>query len=192
MKWTIAAKKFLRALWDSLWAEPADQAKDQAVQPTPITKKEPTSLLDSFDDFYEEGMYKIIRKEIDADPHTRWGKDFHALIISDRCAGRAIGLCEYLKARTDLKVLIRDNARSIQKTIELRAPDIVIFVGYQENKENYDILTAQQGQRPYLVVMYACVDNMIQSECAQYGIPLMYHCKEPTAGFVGVLMENLK
>lgn len=181
MKWTDV-KKILQSLFGE---------EDQAVQPAPIIKKEPTSLLDSFDDFYEEGMYNKMRKEIDADRHTHWGKNIHALIISDRCAGRAIGLCEYLKARTDLKVRIRDNARSIQKAVEFRAPDIVIFVGYQENKENYDILTTRQGQRPHLVVMYANVDDLIRSECTRYGIPLMYHCKEPTAYFVDVLRVNI-
>ena len=143
------------------------------------------------DEAYEIAMYHKIQREIANAPHTQWGKDLHALIISDRCGGRALGLCEYLITRTDLSVRIRSNAKSIREAVKSHTPDIVIFVGYQESKENYDILKAQWGQRPYLAVMYASVDFVIQTECERYGIPLMYHSMNPVTGFVGVLRDNL-
>ena len=147
------------------------------------------SLLESMDDPLERSRYRKMQKEIETDPHIQWGKNINVLIISDRCGGRAFGLYNFLMARTDLSVRIRDNAPIIREAVQYCTPDIVIFVGYQKNRENYRILKDRE-HNPFLAVMYASVDFIIRDECERYDIQHMYHCMDPTADFIRFLKNH--
>jgi len=165
--------------------------KNQTFLPDHVAIGAP--LLASMDDPYEAFTYCKIRHEIESDPHIQWSKNIHALIISDRCGWRAIGLYEYLTARTNLtSVRIADNPETIRKAIKTCQPHIVIFVGYQKDKANYQMIPALQKKAQMVVAMFASVDTVIELECKRFGIPLMYDCLESLADFVNMLRIHLQ
>lgn len=166
--------------------------KDHAFLPDNIACQVGARLLASMEDVYERLVYRQIRGEFVSAPHIPWGKNIHVLIISDRCGGRAVGLYEYLTAKTDLTtVCIADSPLAIQTAMQQGIPDIFIFVGYQEDKRNYQILDAMRNNRQKVVAMYAHLDYVIRTECETFGIPLIYHSMNPLADFVGILRQHL-
>ena len=164
--------------------------KSHAFLPGHIAAQIGKPLIDSMGDAYEDGMYHWIRQGIETDRHIQWGENIHALIISDRCGGRAVGLYEYLTGKTNIaSVRIRDNPQAIQEAVQSCAPQIIVFVGYQNRKENYAILKTMRKQ-PCFAVMYASLDFIIDDECQKYGIQEMFHCMSPLAEFVKKLSGN--
>jgi len=163
--------------------------KSHAFLPKHITEQIGKPLMDSMGEVYEDTMYHLIRLQISIDSHIQWGENVHALIISDRCGGRAVGLYEYLTGKTNLaSVRIRDNPQAIQEAAQSCAPQIIVFVGYQKCKANYEILKTIWKQ-PHFAVMYASLDFIIDRECQRFGIQEMFHCLNPLADFVKVLQR---
>jgi len=119
-----------------------------------------------------------------------WGEGEKALIISDRCPGRAYGLCNYLEKKTDLSVEIAATTDEAGQKLRYGAPDILIFVGYQENTENYKIKELVYRKNPFtVVVMFALLDSLINNICHEQEIPYMFSSSMPLQRFVTFLIE---
>ena len=71
------------------------------------------------------------------------------------------------------QIQIADNPKAIRKAICHRFPDIIIFVGYQQCKENYWILNMLREDTQVVVAMYAYIDTVVKRECVRHGIELI-------------------
>lgn len=143
-------------------------------------------------DCFERFMYQRIIKEMNNDPHIKWGNGLNTIIISDRCPGRAHGIYEYIKQKTDISdILLFQDFMSLKAYMNTAIPDIVIFVGYQENHSNYQVIKHVREVNPQvLIAMYAGVDNLIRSVCKENYIYFMYDNFGSTKGFIKNIRKN--
>jgi len=148
-------------------------------------------ILERLYDLSEKEDYVAITEQIKKDSHFDWGKGLNALIISDRCPGRANGLTDYLFEKTDLSnIMLLRTFVDAQEYINGVIPDILIFVGYQEDKQNYRVQDIVLKQNPNaFIMMYAFLDNHIKTHCAENGILYAFSSTKPVADCVSCIKE---
>ena len=149
--------------------------------------------LEATDDFVEQKDYERIVEQFKADPDIEWGGGLNALVISDRCPGRANGLTEYLFDKTDLSnVMLLKTLNDAQAYVTEVIPDILIFVGYQEDAQNYKVQDIVLKLNPRaLIVMYALLDGHIRQHCIDNDIQYAFSSTKPVADFIAYIQKSL-
>lgn len=139
----------------------------------------------NLEDYYREEIRRLNKQS----SYISWGRDLHILMISDRGSGRIVGLCEYLHEKTDFtSVKIVNSLKEAHKHIQLIIPDIVIFVGMQDHKENYKIIEEIKEKNINIFpAMYAANDCYVERECEKYGICCIGDCCLPTDLFINTM-----
>lgn len=136
---------------------------------------------------YIEGyQYHWFTKQSQENPKHNWGDNLNILMMSDRCPGRARGLCDYLRSNTKLSsVKLCHTLEDAKDYIQKVSIDILMFVGYQENKSNYDIKRILKGRNNRVYsVMYAFLDSIIERYCNKYKIKYAFSYTKPVAELI--------
>ena len=141
------------------------------------------------DELSEKRYYNNVAEQIKNDPHIKWGDGLSVLIISDRCPGRARGLREYLFEKTDLtNVMFMTTFDDAKEYISSIVPDILIFVGYQENDINYKVQDIVLEKNPDVFIMiYALLDECIKLVCADKKINHAFSSSKPVTECVAYI-----
>lgn len=152
-----------------------------------LTRKEISEL-----ECFERIMYQRMSEEINHSPHIDWGMNLNAVIISDRCFGRANGIYDYLHQKTNLQgIALFEDFYALEQYIKKTAPDILILVGYQKSRLNYNSIKLAREINPnVLVIMNASVDPFIEGICTAYEL-LIYSSFDTVGGFVDYIKCNL-
>jgi len=139
--------------------------------------------------YAQKSDYKSIKEQCESDLKHSWGHDLNVLIISDRCPGRAIGLYEYLMEKTNLSSISQcRNFAEAKVCITHKPIDILIFVGFQKNNENYEIKKILEEKKPDIyTVMYASLDDCIKGHCVENKIQYAFSSRKPVAEFIDYL-----
>ena len=132
--------------------------------------------LDYFYNCNEHYKYNEILKQAETDPRFAWGNGLNVLLVSDRALGRAEGLYLYMVVNTNFgNVRLCKNIPEIQDYMKSVIPDIIIFVGMADNKQNYQAIEmAKEANEFVLIAMFAFLDFCIESECERYKIPYAF------------------
>jgi len=147
--------------------------------------------LEAFDTGFERLMYGKIRRQIISDPRLEWGEGLNILLLSDRALGRASGLLNYLVEKTNAAdVLLCTGVAAARAHWDYFTPDILIFVGMPQNRENYQAIRMAKQMNPYvMVVMFACLDNIVGLDCRQLGIRYAFSCNKPISEGLAYLRD---
>ena len=144
------------------------------------------------ENYVEHEDYRKLKKQCEADSHHNWGDNLNALIMSDRCPGRAKGLYEYLNKKTNLSSVKLCKTLDEAKNHISRVPiNILVFVGYQENESNYEIKKLLKEKNPAIfTVKYAFLDSFIEYYCINNKIKYAFSSERPVADFIDYLKES--
>lgn len=154
--------------------------------------KEVEKIIKRLAAFAEDEDYKRLKGQYEVDPHHNWGDNLNVLIMSDRCPGRAKGLYEYLKQKTNLSsVKLCKTLNEAKKYILNVSIDILMFVGLQEDESNYEIkkILKEKNVNTY-TVKYAFLDDTIKNYCIRYKIQHAFSSIKPAAEFIAYLKES--
>ena len=130
--------------------------------------------------YYENAAYNEMAKQAETDPHYDWGDGLNALIISDRALGRALGLYVYLSKICSFKnVQFCADIESIRDRLDNIIPDIIVYVGMQNNPVNYQAIPlARKMNSRVLIVMSAFLDGEVKYDCVNNGIRYAFSSAE--------------
>lgn len=156
-------------------------------------KRDFERIRHDFNYSYEKWTYENILGQLARDPPIEFGSGLSILIVSDRCPGRAWGLNHYLSEKTKVSRIAIIHSLREYTQLEEKSYDIVIFVGMQNNKTNYEIMgKAPRHNGNAVFVMFASVDKIIENEKWQYGIPNLFNSRDNLSSFVSYLEEIRK
>ena len=133
----------------------------------------------------DELDYKLIEKQMIETSPVKMIKPLKALIMTDRVFGGAFGLYRFLTNCADINAKITCDFNNAKKLISYIEYDILIFVEYLSNKNNYDIIKyyKQSSSNPK-IIMFANIDDIIKSECKRYEIEYMFNRYNNMAEFL--------
>ena len=127
-------------------------------------------------EFNNEMDYLLMREQIEAMQKITFGSSINALLITDRLNGCAQGLKEYLSNSSDIVVQLVNNYADAASIISAQPIDFLIVVGYLQEKDNYDAVSAVKQFNKYSnVIMYANLDEHIITHCEKYKINDFWH-----------------
>lgn len=121
-------------------------------------------------------------------------EDFHynVLFVSDRLLEIAVGLAYFVKHRTNGTVDVCDHVAVAFELWASHEPvDFLVYVGYQENTVNYDMIRELRNDHapPPKIIMVASMDGLIGDVCSRYGIQYFYDKNSPMAGLVRLMLQ---
>ena len=155
----------------------------------------PKAILKEFDTIEDEkrrdeAVKDYIRavEQIDREGITLFGKQTKILLFADRLLGGATGLEEFLRNIADVTVKRVNNLEDTKKVILAERLDFLIFVGLQEDCNNYEAVELYRQLNQFgNVVTYATLSSPILRESQRHNIQILYDRWEPLQGFVKVL-----
>lgn len=148
--------------------------------------------MDSTNMYIERSYLKNIRQQIEMDEALDFIEGLKILLVSDDAWGRAIGLLSYILEKTGVQhVELVTNYFDAKKYVKnLKGIDILIYVGHQEEIDNYRIIDlVKEYKHDVLINMYAYLDNFIYKECNKYDIFFTFHCDKPIRQFLITLQS---
>jgi hypothetical protein len=150
-----------------------------------------TGWLETLVELYD---YEQLDKQCKSDEHYNWGEGLNVLIMSDRCPGRTKGLSKYINEKTNIANVVcigkMDDAATLAQYIHF---DILIFIGYQKDRTNYEIKKFLTEINPSLyTIMYASLDDCIKRECIRNQIQYAFSSRKPARDFIGYIKESYK
>lgn len=113
------------------------------------------------------------------------------LILADRLYGIGIGLEYYFRKNTEFTVLgvakTLEEALDFSEQIEV---DIIVSVGYQENKDNYKIIQILNQRKKVISFMWALIDELTAYHYEIYYMTGIFDRNKPLENFVEYILSH--
>jgi len=148
--------------------------------------------MDFLNMYIEKSYMKNMKKQVETDDSLDFIEELKILIVTDNAWGRALGLLTYISEKTKVQqVELAVNYSEAKEYVKnLKGIDILIFVGTQEEKDNYRIIDlVKKYNNNVLINMYAHLDFFTNQECNKYNIFFTSHCEEPVRQYLITLQS---
>jgi hypothetical protein len=119
--------------------------------------------IKKFDDYIQNIDYNIFIEQLDSVKDLVINTKLNIILLADRLIGYATALKECLEIQDNFNVTLVTSYEQVNHIIKNHfKPDYLILVGYQQNKNNYDVINLVRETIPgVLITFYAILDAHI-------------------------------